>query len=220
MSRVARRQIGKDLQRPEWPPGVVIGGVDTHKHVHVAAACDALGRVLATAEFATTTVGFKALRAWPIPAGRVRAEPRSGDERKASPAGLTGASSRCSRRTRRAPRPVETPGPCCPERVPRLVIHLSGRQHGVMATSIEIETQGEHQYVVRLRDDEEVSETWFNITPAVLDQVRVDGEDEEWVVRRTAEFLVARQSVADFPDIVELEDVIATYDDFIEFMTR
>jgi hypothetical protein len=61
MSRVARRRIGKDLQRPEWPPGVVIGGVDTHKHAHVAAACDALGRVLATAEFATTTAGFKAL---------------------------------------------------------------------------------------------------------------------------------------------------------------
>jgi hypothetical protein len=89
-----------------------------------------------------------------------------------------------------------------------------------MATSIEIETQGEHQYVVRLRDDEEVNETWFNITPAVLDQVRVEGEDEERVVRRTAEFLVARQSVADFPDIVELEDVISTYAEFIEFMTR
>jgi transposase len=40
---------------------VVIGGVDTHKHVHVAAVCDPLGRVLATAEFATTTAGFKAL---------------------------------------------------------------------------------------------------------------------------------------------------------------
>jgi len=39
----------------------VIGGVDTHKHVHVAAACDPLGRVLATAEFPTTTAGFKAL---------------------------------------------------------------------------------------------------------------------------------------------------------------
>jgi hypothetical protein len=90
----------------------------------------------------------------------------------------------------------------------------------VMTTSIEIETQGEHQYVVRLRDDDEACETWFNITPAVLDQVRVGGEDEERVVRRTAEFLVARQGVADFPDIVELEDVIATYDDFIEVMTR
>ena len=54
----------------------------------------------------------------------------------------------------------------------------------------------------------------------MLDQVRSDGEDEESVVRRTAEFLTARQSVADFPDIVELEDVIATYGDFIEFMTR
>jgi hypothetical protein len=90
----------------------------------------------------------------------------------------------------------------------------------VMTTSIEIETQGDHQYVVRLRDDDEACETWFNITPALLDQIRVGDEDEERVVRRTAEFLVARQGVADFPDIVELEDVIATYDDFIEVMSR
>jgi hypothetical protein len=89
-----------------------------------------------------------------------------------------------------------------------------------MAASIEIEPQGEHQYVVRLRDGEDVCETWFNITPTVLHQVRVDGEDEERVVRRTAEFLLARQSVADFPDIVELEDVIATYDDYIAVRAR
>jgi hypothetical protein len=89
-----------------------------------------------------------------------------------------------------------------------------------MAISIEIDTQGDHQYVVRLRDDEEVSETWFYITPSVLDQLGVGDEDEEQVVRRTAEFLTARQSVADFPDIVELEDVISTYGDFVEFMTR
>jgi hypothetical protein len=88
-----------------------------------------------------------------------------------------------------------------------------------MATSIEIEAQGDHQYVVHLRDDDDVAETWFYLTPSVLDQVRSDGQDEESVVRRTAEFLAARQSVADFPDIVELEDVIATYDDFIEYMT-
>jgi hypothetical protein len=48
-------------------------------------------------------------------------------------------------------------------------------QFGVMPASIEIETQGEHQYVVRLQDDEEACETWFNITPTVLDQVRVAG---------------------------------------------
>jgi hypothetical protein len=87
-----------------------------------------------------------------------------------------------------------------------------------MATSIEIETQGDHQYVVRLREGEDACETWFNITAEVLDQVRGAGEAEELVVRRTAEFLAARQDVADFPQIVELEDVIASYDDFIPFM--
>jgi hypothetical protein len=97
------------------------------------------------------------------------------------------------------------------------------RQEGsthVMTTSIEIETQGEHQYVVRVRDDDEACETWFNITPAIVERLRIGRETEEQVVRRTADFLVARQGVADFPDIVELEDVIATYDDFIEFMAR
>ena len=61
MPRLTERHIRNHLERPEWPPGVVIGGVDTHKHLHVAAACDPLGRVLATAEFPTTTAGFRAL---------------------------------------------------------------------------------------------------------------------------------------------------------------
>jgi hypothetical protein len=89
-----------------------------------------------------------------------------------------------------------------------------------MTPSIEIETQGDHRYVVRLHDDDEAVETWFNLTPAIVERVRIAGETEEQVVRRTADFLVARQGVADFPDIVELEDVIATYDDFMAFMTR
>jgi hypothetical protein len=50
--------------------------------------------------------------------------------------------------------------------------------------------------------------------------VRKNSATEEQVVRRTAGFLVAREGVADLPDIVEREDAIATSDDFIEFMTR
>lgn len=88
-----------------------------------------------------------------------------------------------------------------------------------MAASIDIETQGEHQYLVRLQDGDDVCETWFNVTPAVLDQVRAADESEERVVHRTAEFLLGRQEVADFPDIVELEDVIAAYDDYLSSMT-
>jgi transposase len=42
----------------------VFGGVDTHKDVHVAAAIDDVGRILGTAEFATTRHGYCRLLAW------------------------------------------------------------------------------------------------------------------------------------------------------------
>jgi hypothetical protein len=89
-----------------------------------------------------------------------------------------------------------------------------------MATSIDIDTQGDHTYVVQFRDGDEATESWFTITPSIVDRLRRDGEDEEHFVRRTAEFLVDRQGVADFPDIVDLEDVIASYDDYVEYLDR
>jgi predicted glycosyltransferase len=89
-----------------------------------------------------------------------------------------------------------------------------------MAVSIEIETHADHQYVVRLRDDEEVHESWFTLDPTVLERLRVGSEDEEAIVRRTAEFLVQHQDIADFPDIVDLADVMATYDDYGEYIGR
>ena len=42
----------------------VIGGVDTHGEVHVAAALDQIGRMLGTASFATTGAGNRALLVW------------------------------------------------------------------------------------------------------------------------------------------------------------
>ncbi len=43
---------------------VVIGGVDTHKDVHVAAVIDARGQILATASFAATAKGYRQLLGW------------------------------------------------------------------------------------------------------------------------------------------------------------
>jgi len=51
----------------------VIGGVDTHKDVHVAAVLDELGRLLATATFATTTAGYRQLHRWLCGHGEVLA---------------------------------------------------------------------------------------------------------------------------------------------------
>lgn len=43
---------------------VVIGGVDTHKDIHVAAALDSLGRLIATESFPTTRHGYRRLLKW------------------------------------------------------------------------------------------------------------------------------------------------------------
>lgn len=42
----------------------VIGGVDTHADLHVAAACDQLGAVLGTQAFPTTPAGYRQLLRW------------------------------------------------------------------------------------------------------------------------------------------------------------
>lgn len=43
---------------------VIIGGVDTHKELHVAAVVDAHDRVLGTASFPTTRHGYKTMLTW------------------------------------------------------------------------------------------------------------------------------------------------------------
>jgi transposase len=42
----------------------VTGGVDTHRDTHTAAAVDAAGRVLGSAQFPATAAGYAALLAW------------------------------------------------------------------------------------------------------------------------------------------------------------
>ncbi len=53
--------------------GHVVVGVDTHKHIHVAAVMDTIGGILATLTIATDTAGFKQLLEWAASFGRVLA---------------------------------------------------------------------------------------------------------------------------------------------------
>lgn len=45
-------------------PGAVVGGVDTHKDLHVAAVVDHQDRVLGTRSFASTRQGYRQMLAW------------------------------------------------------------------------------------------------------------------------------------------------------------
>ena len=52
------------MEGKERSAGRIVGGVDTHKDLHVAAVVDELDRVLASQCFATTRHGYKQMLAW------------------------------------------------------------------------------------------------------------------------------------------------------------
>jgi hypothetical protein len=83
-----------------------------------------------------------------------------------------------------------------------------------MTDPFEIEAQGDSEFVVRLRGNGEEAESWFRISPGLREQLGLEVDDEE-LVRRTIRFLLRHQDVADFPEIVEIEDVVASYPDYL-----
>lgn len=83
-----------------------------------------------------------------------------------------------------------------------------------MTDPVTIESQGDHEYVVRLSGGGDVVEFWFRLAPEVLARMDLGDVDEVTVVRRTVDFLLRHQGVPDFPTVVELEDVLATYDGY------
>ena len=50
---------------------VVVGGVDTHRYIHVGAVVDSAGRLLGSAQFRTDTVGYGQMVAWMASWGRI-----------------------------------------------------------------------------------------------------------------------------------------------------
>ena len=82
---------------------------------------------------------------------------------------------------------------------------------------IEIDPQGDGSFLVVQPSELEDVRTFVTVTPEVMD--RLGADDEEDVVRRTVLFLRRHQEVADFPEFIDLEDVIANYDDYLEAMS-
>lgn len=89
----------------------------------------------------------------------------------------------------------------------------------------EVEPVGDHEYLVQVRGTEEHVEAWVRVTPGVFDGLAMDEIeeieeiDEITLVRRTIAFLVRHQDAADFPAIVEIEDVLASYPDYRNALT-
>jgi hypothetical protein len=83
-----------------------------------------------------------------------------------------------------------------------------------MVEHITVEPLGDHEYLLRLSEYGRSSETRFRADPSVLDALGVEPESEREVVERTADFLIEHQDAWDLPPWVDLDDVVACYQNF------
>jgi hypothetical protein len=83
-----------------------------------------------------------------------------------------------------------------------------------MADSIRIQPNGDHEYLIHLEGGGETVDSALLITPAALDQLGATPEDEEQIAHRAVQFLLRHQAVPDFPRFIDLEDILANYEDF------
>ncbi|MGW3044007.1 hypothetical protein ACWC9T_29085 [Kitasatospora sp. NPDC001159] len=90
-----------------------------------------------------------------------------------------------------------------------------------MAADIQVESLGDHEYLVRFPAAGEEITSRFQATEAIIDQLHIPGADETRIVQETAVFLAERQPVIDIPPMIDLDDVAAAYgDDYLQELSR
>jgi hypothetical protein len=88
----------------------------------------------------------------------------------------------------------------------------------MMADELRMESLGEHRFLLTSRDSDELVEIQLYADPAVVKRIGLEGVDEQRVIRAAADFLLERQRADELPGKVDLDDVVAAYDGFIDEM--
>ncbi|WP_030276491.1 hypothetical protein [Streptomyces sp. NRRL B-24484] len=90
-----------------------------------------------------------------------------------------------------------------------------------MAADIQIESLGDHEYLVRFPVGSETVESLMRATSDTVNRLGIPGADEGRIVAETAAFLAERQPVIDIPPMIDLDDLQAHYgDDYLHELTR
>ena len=79
-----------------------------------------------------------------------------------------------------------------------------------------IEAIGDHDYLVRVAQDDEFVTIRMRATPEVVARIAGPDADETRVVAATMDYLTARQRPDDLPEQLDLEDIIAAYDGYLD----
>ncbi|PYC84717.1 hypothetical protein C7C46_07335 [Streptomyces tateyamensis] len=85
-----------------------------------------------------------------------------------------------------------------------------------MAHQLQIEPQGDHEYLVRIPGGSDDTTARVRATSDVLRRVSDSAADEARVVEQTVRWLLERQPVADLPQLIDLDDVAAAYDSYLK----
>jgi hypothetical protein len=79
-----------------------------------------------------------------------------------------------------------------------------------------IEALGDHDYLVRVAQDDDLVTIQMRANPEAVDRIAGPDADETRVVAATVAYLIARQRPDDLPEQLDLDDVIAAYDDYLD----
>lgn len=84
-----------------------------------------------------------------------------------------------------------------------------------MADRPHVEALGDHNYLIRALEGEDTVEIRMYASPSVLGRLPVD-TDENRVIEATAAYLIQRQRADDLPATLDLDDVAAAYDGYLD----
>lgn len=79
-----------------------------------------------------------------------------------------------------------------------------------------IEALGDHDYLVRVDQDDELVTIRMRATPEVVARIAGPDADETRVVAATIAYLIARQRPDELPGQLDLDDIIAAYDGYLD----
>jgi len=79
-----------------------------------------------------------------------------------------------------------------------------------------VQEMGPHEYLVRLIEGGDVFEIRLHASHDVLTRISSTGTDERQIVEATVSYLIARQRADDLPGTLDLEDVAAAYDGYLD----
>jgi hypothetical protein len=82
----------------------------------------------------------------------------------------------------------------------------------------QIETTGDHVYLIRVSVDDELVEVTLHADPETVSRLAAEGADEGRIVDETIAYLIRRQRPDDLPPSLDLADVAAAYEDWFEDM--